>query len=143
MSDTLAQPVAQVVLEIQLKRSPDSIETELNQMAEKGYCFGGMTRLLDRAGGGIYMVKAKGVYTFRAMLWLNPSETPSRFHVHRVQQGRTRVDLPEELSRITSMENEKDYMLREALPLDGFVSVDGYDHPGTAGFLLIFERVPA
>ncbi len=48
----------QIMLELRLRRTPESITAELNEKAKKGFCY----------GGGIYVIKAKGVYTFRAMV---------------------------------------------------------------------------
>ena len=130
----------QVMLKLQLRRTPESIQDEINEHASEGYRYGGIMRFLDKSGGGIYVIKAKGVYTFRAMLWLDPAPAPSEFHVHRIQTGRKRIDLAAKISETAALENEMGFLLKEALPLDGFVSSDGYRHPGTAGCFLIYEK---
>jgi len=130
----------QKVMEISLHRKSEDIEEELNSIAEDGFSYGGMMRFLDRAGGGIYVIKTTGVYTFRLMLWLDPAYKPSTFHVHRFMKGRKRMNLAEKVFETTAYENENGFLLRECLSLDGFVSKYDYRHPGTAGCFMLFEK---
>jgi len=130
----------QKVLEVRLERSSESISNELNLIGADGFEYGGMMRFLDRAGGGIYVIKAQGVYTFRAMIWLNPSSKLSTFHIHRFMQRRNKINLTEKIIETTAEENKEGFKLREALPMEGFVSKEGYRHPGTAGCFLLFEK---